>query len=76
MSTHLCLSCRHAEWLRRNGRLTGLGSCQAPNPELPKLPATKWYSFTSYIGEIRGGLLDRRTKNPVEQCHFYDRVKP
>lgn len=76
MSAHLCLKCRHAMWQRKNGRLTGVGFCEAPNPELPKLPATKWYAFTSYIGEIRGGSLDRRTKNPVEQCYFYDRVKP
>lgn len=76
MSAHLCLSCRHAMWQRKNGRLTGVGFCEAPDPELPPLPATKWWAFATHIGEIRGGYLDRRTKNPVEQCHFYDKVKP
>lgn len=75
MSAHLCLSCRHAEWVRRNGRLTGIGYCQAPNPELPPLAATKWWAFGSYIGEVRGGYLDRHTKNPVEKCHFYEKGK-
>lgn len=75
MSAHLCLSCRHAEWSRRNGRLTGAGLCTAPNPELPALAATKWWGFASYIGEVRGGSLDRHTKNPVEKCSFYEKVK-
>lgn len=76
MSAHLCLSCRHAMWQRKNGRLTGVGFCEAPDPELPTLPATKWWAFASYIGEVRGGHLDRHTKNPVEQCYFYDKAKP
>lgn len=74
MSVHLCLSCRHAKWERKSGRLTGRGFCEATDPELPNLPAVKWWNI-SMPGRIRGGDINRVTKFPVEQCHYYE-VKP
>lgn len=77
MTVHLCLSCRHAKWDRKNGRLTGRGFCEAPDPELPNLPATKWWSrMAGTITNVRGGDLNRRPENPVKQCFYYDRAKP
>lgn len=74
MSKHLCLSCRHAEWARRNGRLTGRGFCEVPNPEMPKLPAVKWWADTPWVKPL-GGDIYRENKYPVLSCHFYEKGK-
>lgn len=75
MTAHLCLACRHAKWERKKGQLTGIGFCEAPDPELPKLPAVKWWNV-SRLGGIRGGDIYRDTKHPVMRCAFYEKVAP
>lgn len=70
MKTNLCLSCRYAKWERRNGRLTGKGFCESPDPDLPALAAVKWWNI-SMPGKIRGGDINRATKFPVRKCDFY-----
>ena len=78
MSAHLCLSCRHAKWTRgESGRFSGGGFCDAQDPELPPLPATKWWSRPSgMLTQVRGGYLSRRPRAPVENCHYYDKATP
>lgn len=70
MTEHLCLTCRHAKWERRSKRLTGRGFCESPDPELPKLPAVKWWNI-SQPGKVRGGDIYRATKFPVMKCDFH-----
>lgn len=76
MSKHLCLSCQHAAWRRHeNGRLTGVGFCEAPSPELPKLPAAKWWHTIAGF-RVRGGDIYRSNNFHIADCHFYEREKP
>lgn len=78
MTVHLCLSCSHAKWKRgESGRLSGGGYCEAPDPELPPLPATKWWSRPlGLLPQVNGGYLSRRPRAPVEQCRYYEKAKP
>ena len=76
MSKHLCLSCRHAAWRRtESGRLTGVGFCEVPDPELPKLPAAKWWHAMGII-RVRGGDIYRKHKFEIADCPFHERDKP
>ena len=73
MTAHLCLSCHHARWKRsESGRLTGIGFCEAPDPELPELPVSKWWFPSS---SVRGGSIYRKMQNPIGDCSFYEKVK-
>lgn len=76
MSAHLCLSCRYAAWQRReNGRLTGTGFCEAPDPKLPELPAAKWWHASGAIA-VRGGNIYRKNRFEIKHCPFYERANP
>ena len=75
MTAHLCLSCRHAEWARKNGRFTGVGFCEAPDPELPPLPAAKWWHAMGPI-RVRGGNIYRKNNFNINHCPYYEKAKP
>lgn len=76
MSKHLCLSCRHAAWRRnKSGRLTGDGFCEVPDPELPVLPAAKWWHAMGIV-RVRGGDIYRKHQFQIGNCPFYERDKP
>lgn len=75
MSGHLCLSCRYAAWQRKeNGRLTGAGLCEAPDPKLPELPAAKWWHGSGIIA-VRGGNIYRE-RFAIGDCPFYKKPRP
>ena len=75
MTTHLCLACRHAKWERRSKKLMGRGFCEVPDPEMPKLPAVKWWPVSPWNKPL-GGDIYRDTKHPVMRCGFYKKAAP